>query len=63
MKTRVLSAAVVRHVCGGISDMTLWRWLNDPELGFPKPVYIGKRRYWQEAELEEWLAARAGTGS
>lgn len=38
--------------------MSLWRWLNDPEMNFPKPVYIGKRRYWQEAEIIAWLQAQ-----
>ncbi|MCK8483948.1 AlpA family phage regulatory protein [Aliiroseovarius sp. S2029] len=59
MEHKLISAAAVRDLCGGISDMTLWRWLNDPELDFPKPVYIGKRRYWREADMGEWLQARA----
>lgn len=59
MEHKLISAAAVRDLCAGISDMTLWRWLNDPEMDFPKPVYIGKRRYWREAELAEWLKARA----
>lgn len=51
-----------RQVCsryGGISDMTLWRWLNDPEMGFPCPRYINRRRYWDEAELDEFDRAQA----
>ena len=38
----------------GISQMSLHRWLNDPEKRFPKPMYIGRRRYWKRAELEAW---------
>jgi predicted DNA-binding transcriptional regulator AlpA len=56
---RHISAAAVRDICGGISDMSLWRWLNDPVLNFPKPIRIGKRRYWREAELAAWLDAQA----
>ncbi|NRP45537.1 hypothetical protein XMV225_002719 [Aliiroseovarius sp. xm-v-225] len=48
-----------RDVCarlGGISRMTLWRHLEDPELNFPQPVMrIRKVRYWREADLVEWL--------
>ncbi len=49
----------VRELCGDVSDMTLWRWLHDEELKFPKPVVISRRRYWRLAELRAWLAERA----
>lgn len=29
----------------GISAMTLWRWSHDPELNFPPPVYVRKRKF------------------
>ena len=57
-RNRVISAHDTRHLCGGISDMTLWRWLQDEELNFPKPFYIGRRRYWREADVIAWLDAR-----
>jgi predicted DNA-binding transcriptional regulator AlpA len=44
---------------GGVSKMTVHRWLNDPGKGFPKPVYLGRRRYWREAEVVAWLDAQA----
>lgn len=53
-----IQASEVRELCGGISDMSLWRWLNDPALGFPKPTYIGRRRYWREADIIAWLDAQ-----
>lgn len=53
-----IPAAVVRSLCGGISDMTLWRWLDDDALGFPRPIYIARRRYWREVEVIDWLEAR-----
>jgi predicted DNA-binding transcriptional regulator AlpA len=45
-----------RIVCErlGISDRTLDRWIAVPELGFPPPKYVRKRRYWDEAALEAW---------
>ena len=48
----------VRARYGGISTMTLWRWLRDPDLSFPQPRYINRRRYWDEAELDEFDRAR-----
>lgn len=54
-----INAAQVCELCGGVSDMTLWRWLNDPALNFPKPIYIARRRYWREIDLIEWLDAQA----
>jgi len=59
MEHKLISAATVRDLCGGVSDMTLWRWLNDRAMGFPEPVYIQKRRYWREAELGAWIEAQA----
>ena len=58
MEHKLISAATVRDLCGGVSDMTLWRWLNDPDMSFPKPIYIQKRRYWREAELGAWIEAQ-----
>jgi len=59
MTSKLLTAAAVRDALGGVSDMTLWRWLNDPALNFPKPIYIARRRYWREADVSEWLDAQA----
>lgn len=58
MTSKLLTAAAVRDALGGVSDMTLWRWLNDPAMNFPKPIYIARRRYWREADVIEWLDAR-----
>ncbi|WP_373486911.1 helix-turn-helix transcriptional regulator [Blastomonas sp.] len=59
MTTKLQTAAAVRDALGGVSDMTLWRWLNDPALNFPKPIYIARRRYWREADVSAWLDAQA----
>ncbi|EYD71488.1 hypothetical protein Rumeso_05011 [Rubellimicrobium mesophilum DSM 19309] len=39
--------------------MTLWRWLNEPAMGFPRPTYIARRRYWRETDVIAWLEAQA----
>lgn len=44
---------------GGVSDMTIWRWLETPSLNFPKPIRIGRRRYWRESDLINWVESRA----
>lgn len=40
----------------GITDMTLWRWLRDKDLGFPQPKKIRGRRYFEGDELDEFDA-------
>jgi predicted DNA-binding transcriptional regulator AlpA len=59
MEHKLISAAVVRDLCGGVSDMTVWRWINHPEMGFPRPIYISRRRYWREIDITGWLADQA----
>ncbi len=56
--SKLIKAATVREICGGVSDMSLWRWLNDPALNFPKPIKIQTRRYWRETDVAEWLECR-----
>jgi predicted DNA-binding transcriptional regulator AlpA len=36
---------------GGVTDFTLHRWLNHKTLDFPKPIYIGTKRYWRLSDL------------
>ena len=55
---RRIQSGTVQAMCGNISAMTLHRWLNRPELDFPKPQYIGRRRYWREADIIAWLESR-----
>lgn len=59
MEKKLITAAGTRTICGGVSDMTLWRWLNDPTLNFPKPIYIARRRFFREAEVLAWIDAQA----
>ena len=43
----------------GVSDMTIWRWLHNNELGFPAPLRINGRRFWRLSQLEAWEASRS----
>lgn len=58
-QAKLVGASAVRERCGNISDMTLWRWVNDPALGFPAPIRIQRRRYWREADLTAWFERQA----
>lgn len=63
MEKKLISANAVRELCGGISDMTLWRWLADHDLAFPRATYIGRRRYFREAEILAWIEAQTEKGA
>ncbi|MDP4022065.1 hypothetical protein Q8W71_05485 [Methylobacterium sp. NEAU 140] len=51
MQNKLIPAKKVREELGGISDMTLYRWLADENLKFPRPTYIKKRRYFDSGDL------------
>ena len=55
---RLISASDVRKMIGNVSDMTIWRWLKDEKLSFPKPIYVQRRRFWRESELLSWINNR-----
>lgn len=40
------------------SHVSLWRWVKDPDLGFPKPIKINRLNYFKLADLEAWEAAQ-----
>jgi predicted DNA-binding transcriptional regulator AlpA len=42
-----------------VSDMTLYRWLRDERMQFPKPTYLGRNRYWKLSDLVSWEINRA----
>jgi predicted DNA-binding transcriptional regulator AlpA len=49
----------VQELCGGVSTMTIHRWLNDEQKNFPEPLRINRRRYWRITEISDWLDAQA----
>ncbi|MCG8097263.1 MAG: transcriptional regulator [Candidatus Thiodiazotropha endolucinida] len=44
----LLSSAQLRQIAGGVSDMTIWRWVKAGII--PKPKKIRKRNYWPKTE-------------
>jgi len=55
---QLISSKRVRAIFDDVSDMTLWRWQNDPELGFPKPIFVHRRKYWRESEIIDFIKSR-----
>jgi predicted DNA-binding transcriptional regulator AlpA len=54
----LMASADTRRYLGGISEMTLWRWLQI--LDFPAPdMTLQRRRFWRRSTVEAWLAAQA----
>jgi len=53
-----INAAETCRLSGGISGMTLHRWLGRPDLNFPKPTKINGRRYWRQSAVVDWWEAR-----
>lgn len=41
------------------SVRTIDRWINDPRMNFPKPIYIGQRRFFLASEIAEFKARKA----
>ena len=55
----LLAAQQVCSRLGGISLMTLWRWLRSDVLQFPQPsLRINNRRYWSVGSIRRWLSDR-----
>jgi predicted DNA-binding transcriptional regulator AlpA len=55
----LLAAQQVCSRLGGISLMTLWRWLSSDVVRFPQPtVRINNRRYWSASSIRRWLSDR-----
>jgi predicted DNA-binding transcriptional regulator AlpA len=44
----------------GVSGVTLWRWENDAEINFPKPLIINNRKFYRRTDLEAWENSRGG---
>ena len=43
----------------GIGNTTLYRWMNERDVNFPKPLQMGARCVrWKQSELEAWEEKR-----
>lgn len=56
--SELLPTREVKKRLGDVTDMTIWRWLHNPDVGFPPPVVISKRKYWAVAEIDAFIARR-----
>ena len=45
----------------GISNMTLRRWMANPEIDFPKAIKVANRRYFRLSDIEAWELKRSGS--
>ena len=59
---RLVSSAAVRRRYGNLSGMSLYRWMTDPRLGFPKAIKIRERNFFYEHELDEFDRRMADAG-
>jgi hypothetical protein len=55
--TYLTSADVIERY--RISHMSLYRWTKNPNMDFPKPMVINRRKLWKAEELENWEKAKA----
>ena len=46
-----LAAVAARY---GRHVRTIERWIDDPRVGFPKPLYIRRLRYIRATDLKAW---------
>ena len=51
-------ASYVKAYFGGVSDMSIWRWIKSGIL--PEPLRINGQRYWSDEQLEEARARLSG---
>jgi predicted DNA-binding transcriptional regulator AlpA len=40
------------------SDTTIWRWVADPTIGFPRPIKIKGQLFWKLSALVEFERRR-----
>jgi len=51
---QLIAAMPLRELMGGVSDMTIIRWMDSR--GFPQPVVAGGRgrRFWRLSDVAAW---------
>src|SRR5437762_2543671 len=59
---RLVSSAAVRRRYGSLSAMSLYRWMTDPRLSFPKAIKIRERNFFYVHELDEFDRRMADAG-
>lgn len=59
MSKRLMNSAKLRTRLGDVSQMTIWRYLQDENLNFPRPFKIRSRNFWDADEIEAFVARQA----
>ena len=59
--TDLLPDPVVARQRYRVDPRTLYRWDKQPELNFPKPIVINRRKYRYRHQLEAWERQRAAS--
>lgn len=60
MENELIPSSQLRKLFGGVTDMSIWRWLRLPNDPLPPPVaVISGRRFWRRSDVESWLARHA----
>lgn len=59
MTSKLIPDPVVARDRYGVNPRTIVRWDANPELGFPPPIYINRRKYREEAKLNAFDRAQA----
>jgi len=54
----LLTGKQVRARMGAVSDMSIWRWMRDDRVQFPRPMKMNRRNYWRLGDLRQWQASR-----
>ena len=56
MSKRLMNSTKLRERLGGVSPMTVWRYLQDEALTFPRPITIRRRNFWDADEVEAFIS-------
>lgn len=62
MTEQMMTAKDVCARFGGVTTMSLYRWLKDETLNFPRPIEIRKRRYWRTEDIAAFQRRMATEG-
>lgn len=57
----LIRAGTLRNYCGGITDMTLFRWVKAEIL--PAPIVINRIRFWRRGDVIDAMNKRRAESS